>query len=73
MEDKLVKYHRSHLYFYAKKVGVYFSVFIGASVLVAVPVAIAVTVRNNNTLHQEKKETEKNPETSNYEVGNLVY
>ena len=47
MKDKLVKYHHKAVYFYFKKVGICFSIFVGASVLVAVPVSIAASIRAN--------------------------
>ena len=62
MKDKLVKYHHKAVYFYFKKVGICFSIFVGASVLVAVPVSIAASIRANEINNTEKKvenETER--------------
>lgn len=59
MKDKLVKYHHKAVYFYFKKVGVCFSIFIGASVLVAVPVSIAASIRANEVKNTEKGEEVK--------------
>ena len=55
MKDKLVKYHHKAVYFYFKKVGICFSIFVGASVLVAVPVSIAASIRANEINNTEKK------------------
>ncbi len=55
MKDKLVKYHHKAVYFYFKKVGICFSIFVGASVLVAVPVSIAASIRANEINNAEKK------------------
>lgn len=55
MKDKLVKYHHKAVYFYFKKVGICFSIFVGASVLVAVPVSIAASIRANEINSAEKK------------------
>ena len=55
MKDKLVKYHHKAVYFYFKKVGICFSIFAGASVLVAVPVSIAASIRANEIKKKKKK------------------
>lgn len=46
MEDKLVKYHHKAVYYYFKKAGICFSIFVGAFVAVAIPVSIAASMRN---------------------------
>ncbi len=65
MKDKLVKYHHKAVYFYFKKVGICFSIFVGASVLVAVPVSIAASIRANEVNHNEEK-TEQKAEANLY-------
>ena len=60
MKDKLVKYHHKAVYFYFKKVGICFSIFVGASVLVAVPVSIAASIRANEINNAEKKVENQN-------------
>ena len=65
MKDKLVKYHHKAVYFYFKKVGICFSIFVGASVLVAVPVSIAASIRANEINNAEKK-VEKQTERKLY-------
>lgn len=55
MKDKLVKYHHKAVYFYFKKVGICFSIFAGASVLVAVPVSIAASIRANEIKNTDPK------------------
>ena len=59
MKDKLVKYHHKAVYFYFKKVGICFSIFAGASVLVAVPVSIAATIRANEVNKTDTEEETK--------------
>ncbi len=59
MKDKLVKYHHKAVYFYFKKVGICFSIFAGASILVAVPVSIAATIRANEVSQSEKANENK--------------
>ena len=59
MKDKLVKYHHKAVYFYFKKVGICFSIFAGASILVAVPVSIAATIRANEVNQSEKANENK--------------
>ena len=58
MEDKLVKYHHKALYFYFKKIGICFSVFLGTSVLVAIPISIAASIRTHQ-IEQALKEKEE--------------
>jgi hypothetical protein len=71
MEDKLVKNHHSHFNFYFKRVGAYFSIFIGASVLVAIPVSVAVAIRNHNEIKEAQKEEETKTEET--KLGYLIY
>lgn len=59
MKDKLVKYHHKAVYFYFKKVGICFSIFAGASVLIAVPVSIAATIRANEVNKTDAEEETK--------------
>ncbi len=59
MKDKLVKYHHKAVYFYFKKVGICFSIFAGASILVAVPVSIAATIRANEVSKSENTNENK--------------
>ncbi len=59
MEDKLVKYHHKAVYYYFKKIGICFSIFIGASVLVAIPVSVAATIRNQEAQDSKKEENKE--------------
>lgn len=47
MEDKLVKYHHKAVYYYFKKAGICFSIFVGAFVAVAIPISIAAGMRSS--------------------------
>lgn len=59
MEDKLVKYHHKAVYYYFKKAGICFSIFIGAFVAVAIPISVAAGMRNTiNQTEEQDKETE---------------
>lgn len=57
MEDKLVKYHHKAIYYYFKKAGICFSIFVGAFVAVAIPVSVAAGMRNNNVQETEEHKT----------------
>ena len=59
MEDKLVKYHHKAVYYYFKKIGICFSIFIGASVLVDIPVSVAATIRNQEAQDSKKEENKE--------------
>ena len=63
MEDKLIKYHHRAVFYYFKKIGISFSIFLGAFVAVAIPVSIAAAVNsaaiNNEDEAKEDEETEK--------------
>lgn len=72
MKDKLVKYHHKAVYFYFKKVGICFSIFAGASILVAVPVSIAATIRANE-VSQSEKANENKTETRVFADDLLVF
>lgn len=59
MEDKLVKYHHKAVYYYFKKAGICFSIFIGAFVALAIPISVAAGMRNTiNQTEEQDKETE---------------
>ena len=74
MEDKLVKYHHKALYFYFKKIGICFSVFLGTSVLVAIPISIAASIRTHQTEQALKEKEDEEKDTTNklavFEEGN---
>ena len=72
MEDKLVKYHHKAVYFYFKKAGICFSIFIGAFVAVAIPISVAAGMRN--TINQtEEQEQEKEPENGTTQIQLLSF
>lgn len=64
MENKLEKQRHPKLNFYAKRIGLYFSIFIGASFVVAIPVTVAAVIKstvqvekeNDNANQEDKKE-----------------
>ena len=60
MEDKLVKYHHKAVYYYFKKAGICFSIFLGTFVAVAIPISVAAGMRNNVTIEDPDKEGETN-------------
>ena len=74
MEDKLVKYHHKALYFYFKKIGICFSVFLGTSVLVAIPISIAARIRTHQIEQALKEKEDEEKDTINklavFEEGN---
>ncbi|MDD5933085.1 MAG: hypothetical protein ACI4UG_00215 [Candidatus Onthovivens sp.] len=74
MEDKLVKYHHKALYFYFKKIGICFSVFLGTSVLVAIPISIAASIRTHQIEQALKEKEDEEKDTTNklavFEEGN---
>ena len=74
MEDKLVKYHHKALYFYFKKIGICFSVFLGTSVLVAIPISIAASIITHQIEQALKEKEDEEKDTTNklavFEEGN---
>ena len=62
MEDKLVKYHHKAVYYYFKKAGICFSIFIGAFVAVAIPISIAAGMRNQ-VVENDKTESGEQEKT----------
>ncbi len=48
MKDKLVKTKHRAGHYYFKRIGFCFSLFLGATIVVAIPLSIATIVRNNN-------------------------
>lgn len=66
MKDKLVKYHHKAVYFYFKKAGICFSIFVGASVLVAVPVSIAASIRANEVKETSDTATKPSNEVKSF-------
>ena len=70
MEDKLVKYHHKAVYFYFKKIGIFFSIFVGAAVLVAIPVSVAATLRSQEAIETKQ---EQKAEEGNTLVSTLVF
>lgn len=66
MKDKLVKYHHKAVYFYFKKAGICFSIFVGASVLVAVPVSIAASIRANEVKETNDTTTKPSNEVKSF-------
>ena len=64
MEDKLVKYHHKAVYYYFKKAGICFSIFLGAFVAVAIPISVAAGMRNTVTAEDSDKDSEKNTQIS---------
>ncbi len=65
MQDKLVKYHHRAVFYYFKKIGISFSIFLGAFVAVAIPVSIAAAVNATavNNEEESNKDTEKDTQT----------
>jgi hypothetical protein len=61
MQDRLIKTHHRILYYYFKKATTAFGIFIGASILVAIPISIAASLRAN----AERKEAEDAKKTPN--------
>jgi len=59
MKDKLEKTRHTKLHYYFKRVGICFSFFVGATVVVAIPLSIATIIKTNE---EKKKEEEKNKE-----------
>lgn len=55
MKDKLVKTKHKAGHYYFKKIGFCFSLFVGAAIVVAIPLSIATIVKNN-----EKEEAKEN-------------
>lgn len=55
MKDKLVKTKHKAGHYYFKKIGFCFSLFVGAAIVVAIPLSIATIVKNN-----EKEEVKEN-------------
>ena len=47
MKDKLVKTHHKGAFFYFKKIGFCFSIFMGATICVAIPLSVATIIKNN--------------------------
>lgn len=64
MEDKLVKYHHKAVYYYFKKAGICFSIFLGAFVAVAIPISVAAGMRNTVTGEDSDKDSETNTQIS---------
>ncbi len=64
MEDKLVKYHHKAVYYYFKKAGICFSIFLGAFVAVAIPISVAAGMRDSVTTEDTDKDTETNTQIS---------
>jgi len=66
MQDKLVKYHHRAVFYYFKKIGISFSIFLGAFIAVAIPVSIAAAVNAtaiNNDEDSSKENSEKDSQT----------
>ncbi|HKL72826.1 MAG TPA: hypothetical protein VJY64_01455 [Candidatus Onthovivens sp.] len=55
MQDKLVKTHQKKHTYYLKKMGVFCGCFIGACILVAIPVSIFSKAQNENMIAKEDK------------------
>jgi len=55
MKDKLVKTKHKAGHYYFKKIGFCFSLFVGAAIVVAIPLSIATIVKNNEK--EEAKES----------------
>lgn len=64
MEDKLVKYHHKAVYYYFKKAGICFSIFLGAFVAVAIPISVAAGMRNTVTTEDSDNDSETNTQIS---------
>lgn len=71
MEDKLVKYHHKAVYYYFKKAGICFSIFIGAFVAVAIPVSIAASMRNT-VVETTKDNADKDTTKVEGKINNLL-
>ncbi len=65
MQDKLVKYHHKAVFYYFKKIGISFSIFLGAFVAVAIPVSIAAAVNATAISNEEETKTETEKDTQN--------
>ena len=61
MKDKLVKTKHRAGHYYFKRIGFCFSLFLGATIVVAIPLSIATIVRNNNV---ESKDSENDTATN---------
>lgn len=59
MKDKLVKTHHKKAFFFFKKVSFCFSIFMGATICVAIPLSIATIIKNNEkeTKEESKEDT----------------
>lgn len=64
MKDKLVKTKHRAAHYYFKRVGFCFSLFLGATIVVAIPLSIATIVRNNNVESKDSEYDTKNNETT---------
>jgi cytochrome c biogenesis protein CcdA len=60
MQDKLVKTRNKPWKYYFRKLGFCFGIFLGASVIVAIPLSIAATLRAN--AEEEAKTNDNNEE-----------
>lgn len=60
MQDKLVKTRNKPWKYYFRKLGFCFGIFLGASVIVAIPLSIAATLRVN--AEEEAKNNDNNEE-----------
>ncbi|MBP5694846.1 MAG: hypothetical protein J6X03_05375 [Bacilli bacterium] len=65
MEDKLIKYHHRAVFYYFKKIGISFSIFLGAFVAVAIPVSIAAAVNATAVANEEEVKTDSETEKQN--------
>ena len=60
MKDKLVKTHHKGAFFYFKKIGFCFSIFMGATICVAIPLSVATIIKNNEKNKIQYIKSEKN-------------
>lgn len=56
MKDKLVKTHHKGAFFYFKKIGFCFSIFMGATICVAIPLSVATIIKNNEKNKEKDKD-----------------
>ena len=74
MKDKLVKTHHKGAFFYFKKIGFCFSIFMGATICVAIPLSVATIIKNNEKNKEKDKDEaikddkEVSSKWSDYEV-----
>jgi len=73
MTNKLNKVRHPRLSYYSKRIGLYFSIFIGASILVAIPVTVAATIKYNVQVEKDQKEADKEKKKEISDAGLLIY